>query len=293
MLSLTALATVAIFAQEPAPAPAPDPAKVAFEKTLKKYHDSAAMHVNAEVKVFVNMALMGLEPKEGQSPMQEVAKLNTKLRWAKPNYGSIHTTGEFNYMGQTDKIEVETMGTKEGVYSVDHMEKAYDGPYGIAEVGEALVDFIPFSGFLNHAHNLPADIKQLAADEAHAGMIGWTWNSMQGEASLWMKGEIPISLDVAMKEGDQLMQKISLSFSGLELLEEAKADDYLTKLPEGYKPFEDTFGDAEFEEPDFEASLLAVGAEAPQVKFTDMDGKEVELSSLKGKTILMNFWFYH
>ena len=49
---------------------------------------------------------------------------------------------------------------------------------------------------------------------------------------------------------------------------------------------------AEFEgqdnsNPAFDAYL---GQEAPAIKFSDLDGKEIELASLKGKRVMLNFW---
>jgi cytochrome oxidase Cu insertion factor (SCO1/SenC/PrrC family) len=44
---------------------------------------------------------------------------------------------------------------------------------------------------------------------------------------------------------------------------------------------------------EYNKSLLAVGSAAPDVVLTDMDDREVKLSSLRGKTLLLNFWFYH
>ncbi|MHC5211464.1 MAG: TlpA family protein disulfide reductase [Planctomycetota bacterium] len=44
---------------------------------------------------------------------------------------------------------------------------------------------------------------------------------------------------------------------------------------------------------EMEASLLAVGAKAPDVRLTAMDDREFDLSSLRGKTVLLNFWFFH
>ncbi|HZM00927.1 MAG TPA: hypothetical protein VFD43_11820 [Planctomycetota bacterium] len=44
---------------------------------------------------------------------------------------------------------------------------------------------------------------------------------------------------------------------------------------------------------DYEASLLAVGATIPDVSVTGMDDQALALSSLRGKTLLLNFWFYH
>ena len=59
--------------------------------------------------------------------------------------------------------------------------------------------------------------------------------------------------------------------------------------PEGFEVIETS----EQEAPDFEAGLLSVGATAPEVSFTAMDDAQVALASLKGKTVLLNFWFYH
>ena len=42
-----------------------------------------------------------------------------------------------------------------------------------------------------------------------------------------------------------------------------------------------------------EASLLATGSQAPDVTLTGMDDHDLALSSLRGKTLLINFWFFH
>ena len=39
--------------------------------------------------------------------------------------------------------------------------------------------------------------------------------------------------------------------------------------------------------------LLAAGTPAPEVTFTDLDGGDFQLSSLRGKTVLLSFWFRH
>ena len=44
---------------------------------------------------------------------------------------------------------------------------------------------------------------------------------------------------------------------------------------------------------ELEASLLPVGASIPDVTVTGMDDQPVALSSLRGQTLLVNFWFYH
>ena len=50
--------------------------------------------------------------------------------------------------------------------------------------------------------------------------------------------------------------------------------------------------DDEFDFAELDASLLPVGSPVPDVTVTDMDDQPVALSSLRGKTLLVNFWFY-
>ena len=52
-------------------------------------------------------------------------------------------------------------------------------------------------------------------------------------------------------------------------------------------------GDSASDFSEFERTLLPVGAAAPDVTVTGMDGQPLALSSLRGKTLLVNFWFYH
>lgn len=42
-----------------------------------------------------------------------------------------------------------------------------------------------------------------------------------------------------------------------------------------------------------EDALLAVGSAAPDVTLQRLDGPSYPLSSLRGKTVLLNFWFRH
>lgn len=44
---------------------------------------------------------------------------------------------------------------------------------------------------------------------------------------------------------------------------------------------------------DLEADLVPTGSAAPDVTLIAMDDSEFKLSSLRGKTLLLNFWFYH
>jgi cytochrome oxidase Cu insertion factor (SCO1/SenC/PrrC family) len=41
----------------------------------------------------------------------------------------------------------------------------------------------------------------------------------------------------------------------------------------------------------YENGLLVAGAMAPDVTLYDLDGHAFQLSSLRGKTVLLNFWY--
>ena len=44
---------------------------------------------------------------------------------------------------------------------------------------------------------------------------------------------------------------------------------------------------------DLEADLIPTGSAAPDVSLIGMDDSGLKLSTLRGKTLLLNFWFYH
>ena len=51
-------------------------------------------------------------------------------------------------------------------------------------------------------------------------------------------------------------------------------------------------GDEASELADLESDLIPTGSPAPDVSFITMDDGGLKLSSLRGKTLLLNFWFY-
>lgn len=290
MFLTTAFAVVTVFSQEPTVAPKENPVHTAFQKSLAPFRDAAALHLNGSMEIHLNPEALGEPVEEGAPALKKIGTITSTVRWAKPHYGSMKMNGVIDFMGFEQKIDVETLGTAEGVYMAEHDAKMLEGPMGIDEIGDPMMELEPFVSFMTGKTTIPTGLKMLPADDTRAGMQGWSWNGDQGEVQAWMKGSTPVSIKIDMKEGETVMQRITFNFSKVELLKEVEAKTYIAKLPEGYSSFEDESVEPE---DDFEASLLAVGAQAPNVMMTNMNDKEVSLASLQGKTVLVNFWFYH
>lgn len=291
MFLTTAFAVATVLFQEPqapdaGPAKQENPVHAAFKKSLAPYREAAALHMAGSLEIHVNPAAFGPEAEEGGSLMK-IGTLTSTVKWAKPHYGSLSVKGTIDFMGFEQKIDVESMGLKDGVYVLEHDGKVIDGPYPVEEVSDPAIDLQPFRSFMMGKTEVPQGLKQLKAKE---GMAGWSWASPEGDVECWMKDGVPVSIKIEQKNGDTVMQRMQFSFAKVELLKEVDASTYLGKLPDGYASFEEMAGDAS---DDINGGLLAVGSDAPNVTFTDMNDLEVSLESLEGKTVLMNFWFYH
>ncbi|MEW6073414.1 MAG: hypothetical protein AB1726_12590 [Planctomycetota bacterium] len=78
--------------------------------------------------------------------------------------------------------------------------------------------------------------------------------------------------------------EVRTTFTRWELVAEPAPADYAGAIPAGF---------TRIEAPDYEARLLAVGTAAPEVSLMDMEDRSFALSSLRGETVLVSFWFYH
>ena len=72
-----------------------------------------------------------------------------------------------------------------------------------------------------------------------------------------------------------------VTFEKAEALRGINPDDFAGVLPEDF-----------FEVDGTESLLLPTGIEAPFASMRGLDGKEFQLDDLRGKTVLLNFWFY-
>ena len=101
--------------------------------------------------------------------------------------------------------------------------------------------------------------------------------------TLWVGGAgnlLAARIVSPLGENDAL--DVQLSFSRAEALAEVRLEDFVQSLPAGYRS---GGGVAD--------SLPPVGSLASDVTLTTLDGVELNLTDLEGKTLLLNFWFYY
>jgi outer membrane lipoprotein-sorting protein len=107
--------------------------------------------------------------------------------------------------------------------------------------------------------------------------------SMEGKVYFDATGLL-VGMDQTVKAGQQSIQQ-SFWLKNVKLNVPLTAQSFAFTPPAGYQ---------KFEEPDYDKSLLAVGATAPEFQLARPGGEHLALSdSLKGKkAVLVNFWFY-
>ncbi len=130
-------------------------------------------------------------------------------------------------------------------------------------------------------------VKREKIGDAECDVIRWTEKKGQVavEWALWFDAKRQLRRSVEKAAGEDLNFRQTVDIASLEA-DPRLPDDAFTFVPPK---------DAKEARPgeDLDKSLLAEGAAAPDFKAADVDGKEVTLSSFKGKTVLLNFWFYN
>ncbi len=295
MLLTTLLALPVLLQQEPPP----DPAVVAYTKVIQQYQKAQALHLSGTMEIFIPpMDEEEAEP-NGEAPaLLSMGTIDLSARLARPALGNFKMKGELNFKGQSMPIHMEMIGSKDGLFSLDHDEETYLELDGIGDPeGPALAmsEVDPLGAWFGNSLEQKAKPVLLDASKAPKGDLGFRFADKERKREFWIdaKGRL-LRATVVLMDGKEVMQRMEFRFTECETLAKVDAATYARAIPEGYALREENydFGEAE-DMPDFEGSLLAVGAAAPAVKMTDMSGEEVSMASLKGKTVLLNFWFYH
>lgn len=262
--------------EQSGPAAEVDPARAALDA-------SVARHAQAK-SLLARGTMTDFHPAMPSREMQIGSKRYFELAYDRK--AGFHLT--FQEDGQ-ESIGIELTTQEDGFFVVDH-------DAGIAfPLGESLADAFG-----------PLPSPPLAAlfgfdlDAAEIGPPSLLPNEEAGEDRLGIGHEAAFEGVTAVFEtwhrpGGGLASlrlsseefRLDVEFSGYKLDAPIPPERFAVEIPEEYMlDFESSFGS-------YEESLLPVGQAAPDVEFLGMDDKRYSLASLRGKTVLLNFWFYH
>ncbi len=295
MILTAMLGAVVLFPPQDAAAEK-DPARALYERAIKRFAKAPALHLEASLTM--SMALPGMEEEQDLGTFELTGQL------AKPMYGSMAIEGKISFMGQNQEMSMEMVADGETVYQLDHQQQtAMDmgGDWGMVFEPPFGFDMLAARAKLD----LPAfdEIAFAEADEAHAGLTGLVLETESSRRVIWFDAKENLKeYHFRSTDADAMEPTTLIKFRSVELPKEVDAKSYKRTVPEGYETMD--LGDLGYVEeevvegeddgvPPYAKDLLPVGAEAPDVTFIGMDDAKYTLSSLRGKTVLLNFWFYH
>lgn len=148
--------------------------------------------------------------------------------------------------------------------------------YGIGPVGTLFFDqgpgpLIPYlSG---------ASVTKESLGKEECTVIAWKVGAE--EARLWIGGNRPRRFSATRSIGEQRFEQI-FTFGAIDLHPPVVEDAFTFIAPKDAQPIVAAG----------EARLLAVGSESPDFTATDLDGREINRLSFKGRPVLLTFWFY-
>ncbi len=168
-----------------------------------------------------------------------VAKIEAQVQVARPGFGTVDVTIQTGQGQQAEQIRVSSLGTSEGVFSVDHAQNmAYACGSDWADSGE-LDDFVflggNWSGFCAREGE-PDAVSFLPTQAEHPGLTGLRlrWNGEDGRvlrsAIYWLdqRGEVN-SADIRINAETVL----HWSFSNCSATQQYDENDFVAALPAG------------------------------------------------------------
>ncbi|KAA3611819.1 MAG: hypothetical protein DWQ01_06965 [Planctomycetota bacterium] len=280
MLALSTVCLVALVAQaDEAAAKAPDPGLDRYRAVLAKYQKAKAL----EMDFHLRFTPLQEEKEEAGEEMNDFKVSMRVMRGA---------AGHIQMSEPSQSMEFTLAGDGEGVFMLDH-ERKIKMPIGedFSMIGE-MVPLAPMVAWIGEAPKEPKEIEVLPGPEEFPILTGLRFQEGANQQTLWLTPDNRVIAAFFIQDQGEAYPKVryDLQFSSVRLLDEAEVEDFAYDIPEEYEqPDESEFAG----EQSFEASLLAVGSEAPEVEFSDLGGASFDLASLKGKTVLLNFWFRH
>lgn len=265
--------------QEPAAeAPPPDPARLRWEAVQKQFREAEALRIRSTVV---------LSDPKAEAEEARTLRVAVEADLLRPSAGRILVDGEQIGPGdEREALRVLYLGDGERVYQVDD-EARSAFPECAAWAECSAMFFLSYLGPEWSGELLAAEqIAFLPAREDHPDWvgIGLTGPDLFGDSSTaeaWLDAQGRLrAFSLPIGGTARLLAEVGT----LELLAEADAAAFVHRVPEAY----DVAAEVDFNE-----GLLKVGAAAPEATLIGMDDVEFALSSLRGKTVLLNFWFFH
>ena len=271
----------ALLLQEPVPEPsAAEKYLASMQATLAK---APALHLSATAAMSVSMG-------EEVMPM---GTINFDIHFARPLNGWATMEGAILIMGMKEEISNSFLLDGEAIWVADHQQQT------LIDVGSDFGEFaqglpgLDFAAWWMGVEVGDSELELLEDAEGHPGLTGLKISGDDSESITWFdpKG-IPVSGTVVPDDGAMGMPSFELSFANVEMPAKIKLEDYAVELPEDYAIVD--MDEMLAPDPDdWNKNLRAVGDQAPEVSFIGMDDVESKLSAYRGKTVLLNFWFYH
>lgn len=240
------------------PLPSGDHAREVYDALLARYRSAPALEID-----FV--ASMAGSPE----------LIRAEYRLARPLFGHVKI-----YMSDPPK---EAVGDGTGFYFLEPADMSFQKtPGGLADA-PLLGQVAPLRGWLQNEVIEPVSVRLVEVSPPQPVFDVLEVDFGTHTETLWVDpGHNLIAASFAMPMGGGESMEAHISFQRLEPMMDADPQDYSTPIPAGY-------GDSA----DASSSLIAAGTAVPELTITDLDGSPVRLESLRDKTVLLNFWFYH
>jgi hypothetical protein len=299
--------------QEPAPAPPPTAAEARYQQLLASWAKATAVHFSATAKVILL--------KDDQE--MDLGAIEMDMAFARPLSGQLNMQGEVGYEKERFPVHASIYGDGKRLVYLDHKEKSFVPAGGIDVIALGLQGFTPLQAWAGLEASKALSVKELEAEQLAKNWTGLEIHFKGSTVTFQFDPDGALKVARVAPSGKRaLMQIMEYHFHSIELKAKVELAVYNRSVPEGYSPQkkavavtdqttatdqvqeqpgigiepaieEESWPGKEAGDSKYERDLLATGSIAPDVTFTDMQGKSFSLASLRGKTVLLNFWFYH
>ena len=258
---------------------------IQYQKLEKQWSSAAGIRLNLAAYLTLTMQEVNLP----------LGTINMEMLFAKPLHGHMNMNGKLDFMGQSQEISMTSLGDGETLWMLEH-EDQIAIPMGedFSSISEALPGFVPL--LIWSGNSVQVKEANLIEDKkTHPGLQGLHLLTSEGECTLWFDQKDRLK-HCSIASGGMGEPDLEIVVNSLDWLSSKQIDlkSLAQSPPENFHILEpeDAFGGDD--DADFTKDLLAVGKAVPaETTFTRMDDSNASFASLRGKTVLVNFWFYH